>query len=353
MSGSNHGANQFYILTPVYRAERYLEGCIQSVLDQSYQDFQLVLVDDGSPDGSGKICDRFAASDSRIHALHQENQGQISAREAARRFAEAQDRFEDSYIVYLDSDDSLKRDALEILDRVILSRQCDMVIYGMDRVSNGKTVRKFDSKKSYTGVVTDKRVLYKIVFGNWAYNSLCRKAVSAKLLAGADYSRYQQVRHGEDLLQSIPCYERCRKAVFIKEALYNYTVNPASVTHSVRYENCQINPTVRKAVWDFLKAQKVWSEQDFEEYLSYLRRLLKEKVRTIAGLDTEMQNKVRLFDEIRADDYYGMVLNSRGPEERLLNLLASGNDSMLVNIVGLRNWLANEFGRFFRLVKSE
>ena len=70
---------KFYVLIPVYKAEAFLPDCLHSVFAQSWQDFEIVLVDDGSPDGSGKLCDAYAAQDARIHALHQENTGPYGA----------------------------------------------------------------------------------------------------------------------------------------------------------------------------------------------------------------------------------------------------------------------------------
>ena len=74
---------KFFVLVPVYKTEKFIEACIRSVLEQTYEHFRLILVDDGSPDRAGAICEEYAAMDSRITVIHQENGGQISARNAA------------------------------------------------------------------------------------------------------------------------------------------------------------------------------------------------------------------------------------------------------------------------------
>ena len=72
----------FYIVVPVFKAEQFLQSCVDSVLAQTYHNWELILVDDGSPDASGQICDEIASKDNRIHVIHQENKGQIAARMA-------------------------------------------------------------------------------------------------------------------------------------------------------------------------------------------------------------------------------------------------------------------------------
>ena len=102
---------RFFILVPVYKVEKFIDDCIQSVLAQTYGNFRLILVDDGSPDRSGQICDAYAQKDSRICVIHKENGGQSSARNAAisRMLQEAEDT---DFAVFLDSDDSWKTDHL-------------------------------------------------------------------------------------------------------------------------------------------------------------------------------------------------------------------------------------------------
>ena len=98
---------KFYIAIPVYKAEAFLSECVSSVLNQTCQDFEIVLVDDGSPDGSGRLCDEFAARDGRIHVIHQKNTGPYGARRTAIHFILDHGSPEDR-AVFLDADDSLK-----------------------------------------------------------------------------------------------------------------------------------------------------------------------------------------------------------------------------------------------------
>lgn len=106
------------VIVPVYKAEKYLRRCIDSVLAQTYEDWELILVDDGSPDSSGKICDEYAQKDSRISVYHKENGGVSSARNMGL------DNAKGDFICFLDSDDYFSKDYL----RIALDSTCDLVV---------------------------------------------------------------------------------------------------------------------------------------------------------------------------------------------------------------------------------
>lgn len=97
------------IIVPVYKAEPYLRKCIDSILNQTFKDFELILVDDGSPDRCGEICDEYALKDSRIKIIHKENSGRSSARNVGLDIAQGE------YIGFVDSDDWIEPDMYEVL----------------------------------------------------------------------------------------------------------------------------------------------------------------------------------------------------------------------------------------------
>lgn len=109
------------VIVPVYGVEKYLETCIDSIINQSYTDLEVILVDDGSPDRCGEICDRYARQDSRIVALHQKNAGAAAARNAGLRIATGE------YIAFVDSDDYLEPDAYEKLAAALVEHDADIV----------------------------------------------------------------------------------------------------------------------------------------------------------------------------------------------------------------------------------
>ena len=106
---------KFYILVPVYKVEKFIDACIHSVQAQTYGNFRLLLVDDGTPDRSGQICDSYAQKDPRITVIHKENGGQNSARNAAIDLM-LQEAAEEDFAIFLDSDDAIKPNTLQILN---------------------------------------------------------------------------------------------------------------------------------------------------------------------------------------------------------------------------------------------
>ena len=126
------------IIVPVYNAENTIQRCVDSILDQQYTDFELLLVDDGSQDGSGAICDAYAAQDARVRVFHQKNAGVSAARN------HALDHAQGVYLQFLDSDDWITPDATRSLVRAAENHRCDLVIADFYRVVGERLSRKGD-----------------------------------------------------------------------------------------------------------------------------------------------------------------------------------------------------------------
>lgn len=120
------------VIVPIYNAGKKLKSCIKSIINQNYENLVCILVDDGSIDGSDKICDRFAQKDNRIYVIHQKNKGSVEARKAGVLCEKAQ---ESRYVTFVDADDSLPVDALKKMVTAIRDTEADIVC--------GKTIRKW------------------------------------------------------------------------------------------------------------------------------------------------------------------------------------------------------------------
>lgn len=110
------------VIVPVYNAEQYLDACIESILMQTYSDLECILVDDGSKDNSGIICDKYAVKDTRVKVIHQENGGEMAARAAGVRLSQG------DYLYFVDSDDMIKSDTLEVMISY-LENDVDIVVF--------------------------------------------------------------------------------------------------------------------------------------------------------------------------------------------------------------------------------
>jgi len=128
------------VIVPVYNTERYLRRCIESILHQTYQNFELILVDDGSTDQSRNICSEYADLDKRIKLIHQKNRGVAAARNAALDVATGQ------YIAFCDSDDSLELETLNVMCNTMLDDKCDCVCIQYKKINPDNSV---DTKKSF------------------------------------------------------------------------------------------------------------------------------------------------------------------------------------------------------------
>lgn len=108
------------VIVPVYKVEEYLKKCVDSIINQTYSNLEIILVDDGSPDNCGKICDEYAKSDARVKVIHKENGGLSSARNAGLDVAKGE------YISFVDSDDMIKESFIEVLYKLCIDNKCDI-----------------------------------------------------------------------------------------------------------------------------------------------------------------------------------------------------------------------------------
>ena len=339
------GKIKFSVLVPVYNVEHYLDRCIQSILNQTYKNFEIILVNDGSIDNSGKICDSYAEQYFMIKAFHKENMGQLHTREYAIARASG------DYYIFLDSDDTLRQDALEKIYNTIQKFECDCVIYGINKVVNDQIVEIWTDVENCC--IEDKKTLYKKVFLSDKYNSMCRKAVRASVFSSVDYSKLYYLRHAEDLMQSLDVLKHSYRVCFIRDALYNYNINSYSVSNSVKYENYKVDFMVQQRVLDFLIEENIFNDEDFVDYRSYCIRLLVNEIIRIGSFSIYYDKKVQLFKEIRENVYYqnflqlaDMELKNIGLRKILFELFRRKNDWLLILVIAIAKKLKDTM-RFF------
>lgn len=293
--------SEFSIIVPVYNAEKFLGDSINSVLNQSYQDFELILVNDGSKDSSGAICDAYSQSDARIKVIHKENQGALSARVTAINCAIGE------YFIFLDSDDTLVNNALEIIFEKFQETKADCIIYPFNIVQDGRIISKSCDARTY-GLMNDKRDIYKLIFNDQSFNSMCCKAVKASVVVTAGYKEFYNIAHGEDLLQSLEILRRVNTVYFLENALYNYRMNPASATHTWDFHKFKVDFTVHELVLKFLREENYFTEIDYKQYRNYCIECFANVIVRIARFNTTFKNKMSLYKQIRETEYYKTFL---------------------------------------------
>ena len=201
------------IVVPVYKAEERIKQCIESVLAQTYKDFELILVDDGSPDKSGEICDEFAANDKRIVVIHKKNGGASDARNSGIAQAKGE------YITFLDSDDNWDKGFLSnALDKLGAT---DIYISGI-KMYGGKTDSSFIP--SISGVFGICELYEKVFFGIplICVSGPCCKLFKREIITDNKLKFSPLLRCGEDTDFNLS-YMRCAKKAYVDNAsFYNY-----------------------------------------------------------------------------------------------------------------------------------
>lgn len=220
---------KFSIIVPVFNVQDYLEVSCKSVFQQSYQDYELILVDDGSTDDSGKICDDIARNDpARIKVLHTKNQGPLLAKEAGLRMATG------DVIVFLDSDDCICNELLQKLYNCFTEHQCDMVLYNASTKEDFSTQDvsfPFESSKPCSEV-SKSELCQKLASGTMP-NSVCMKASNRNFIEYLpDFSGMSHVRNGDDLLLSLYMVTGAEKIYYLNEMLYFYRQREGSIVHT-------------------------------------------------------------------------------------------------------------------------
>lgn len=211
------------IIVPVYKVEKYLPRCIDSILAQTFGDFELILIDDGSPDGCGRICDEYAQKDKRIVVIHQKNMGVSAARNAGLDIARGR------YIGFVDSDDWIEPQMYEVMVDAIRENGADMAVCGVRYADeDGKFTR---ADRLSEGVYSRDGLLEDVfAMPNKLGGGCCNKVFDASKTAFVRFKVGMTI--AEDALYLFDCFMRIDGAVKIGDALYNVYERCGSATRT-------------------------------------------------------------------------------------------------------------------------
>ena len=235
------------VIVPVYNIKTLLPRCVASLQAQTWQDFEVWLVDDGSTDGSGELCDEYAVKDARIHALHKENGGQGSARDLGLDHARGE------YICYVDSDDEVLPDLLENALRTAREADADVVVYGYYKQfldKDGSALRRSGPNlPALSGVYTYEEFwqdFRKAKYESVPWVRFCRRDYLQKYDL-----RFTTLRVGEDAhfftqLLDAPF----RRIVYLRSAYYIYNIRPSSTMTSFQKAYFSDEAAARRAEFD-------------------------------------------------------------------------------------------------------
>ncbi len=323
----------FSVLIPVYNVEPFVGECLDSILTQGYENLELLVVDDGSTDKSGILCNEYAARDARVHVFHKPNGGLMSAR----RYAI--ERARGDYILFVDSDDSLLPRAFETLDRAVRESGADCVIYGARSDAPGGVLHAVNPGPLCGQVLRDRRQVTGIVLSDSTYNALWRKCVRRNCFDGRDFSPWFHISRGEDLLQSTEILENAESFLFLEDELYLYRYNSSSITHSVRFTGYRADFTLDEFVYAWLRRLSLFDEADYARYRDHLLDTLVIEIKRICRGCPDREDRNAALRSIRDAAFYRDFLSKgysgasglRGVlNRRALQLLDQGKFDALV-----------------------
>ena len=220
----------FSVIVPIYNVQKYLNRCIDSVLSQTFEDYELILVDDGSLDECGTICDEYAKKDERIKVIHKENGGLVSARQAGISVATGE------YVFHLDGDDAALPDALESAYEIIKKHRPDIVSFSYKRCIDGEvreTVEDIVEEGLYDKAAMEQKIYPRLLSDENMKNLfyfLWGKAIKRELATKYQLMVNTKISQGEDVSCTTPCFLDSDKVYMSKNPIYLYTVRNDSLT---------------------------------------------------------------------------------------------------------------------------
>lgn len=214
------------IIIPVYNVEQYVTKCVESVINQTYKNIQIILIDDGSTDNSGKICDDFKLKDNRIEVIHKKNGGLSDARNAGLKIVKG------DYIGFVDSDDYIAADMYETMLSLIIENNSDISIVSFLQYENGSFTQmeytneliKVNSLDGIKYILMDKKI------PNYSWNKLFKKKIF-------DNITFPTGRKFEDIATTYKLFENADNIVFKDTPKYYYIRRNDSITKTKNYDN--------------------------------------------------------------------------------------------------------------------
>ena len=273
------------VIVPIHNAERTIGRCIESIVTQTLSDWELVLVDDGSRDRSGEICDEYAARDNRIRVIHKPNEGVAATRMVGIRAAQG------TYSIQVDSDDWVEPTMLEDLYAKAEKGDADMVICDF--------YYDYDGRKSLRRRVQQPSALdaTSLLFELLEYRRLSPSCAN-KLIRHECYQRYNieipsKISHGEDFFVCLSLLRHSElKVTYLPKAYYHYMqdANPASLTHSYNEKDFERECRLKDCVLSMMIGHECYERLEQRMALNLVRRAFN------GGIFTSKEFKERTYD---------------------------------------------------------
>ncbi|MDT2737236.1 glycosyltransferase family 2 protein [Enterococcus pseudoavium] len=312
------------IIVPVYNVEKYLNKCVDSILNQTFKDFEVILVDDGSPDNSGAICDQYAEKDSRVKVVHKKNGGLSDARNAGIDISTG------NFLSFIDSDDYIDNDMIDILYDDITQKDGDISVVGYYDEYGG-IVKNCKKNKDKIEILSRETAIEKILEGKELTANVWNKLYKRELF---EKIRFMNNVIAEDAFIIVELLLLCNKVVVNKKFKYHYVHRKGSITTSVysikdldtikawEYNLLLLKERVPKLsnkafsrvcwanffVLDKLSQVERKSEEETEVYKKIKNFLLKNMKHIFNSHSFTKNRKISLFVLLLSDKLYGNLV---------------------------------------------
>ena len=267
------------VIIPVYNTAYYLSEALNSVINQTYKNLEIILVNDGSTDNSGKICEEYALNDERIKVIHKENGGISSARNAAIDIAKGQ------YITFIDSDDDVELDYIDYLYKILKRFNCKMSVCTHNIIKNGRVKKSFNLKTDYK--LSSQECIKKLLYNDGIDTSAWAKLYDKSLF---DNIRYPVGKLFEDIATTYKLFIKSKEIACGHLAKYNYNVR----------ENSIVTKKFNKAKLDLLESTDNMSEEIINLFPNLKEAVLRRRVyarfstlNQMAQVDKDNKEKVK------------------------------------------------------------
>ena len=303
------------VIVPVYNVEQYLERCVDSIINQTYTNLEIILVNDGSTDNSGKLCDELAKKDKRIRVIHKENGGLSDARNRGI------DEAESDLVGFIDSDDYIDRDMYEILLKNLNNTDADLSMCALYDVYNNTPEAQVTNKETWelSSEQAIKMVMEAKILSVTAVNKLYRKSLFSDL-------KFEVGKIAEDAFIMIKLLDKCEKIVATNEKKYYYVHRENSITtqkFSTKFlnvieayeQNSNIILEKYPKLKDVVQTRMNWA------YFYVLDRLLLDDNYN----DKELENKLISYLKNHRKDILNDPLFTKGRKIGFIALLLSRN----------------------------
>lgn len=296
------GAPFFSVVILAYQVKEYLEQCVNSVLRQSFPDYEVILVDPGSSDGTEVLCERYADLYEKVKVIHKKNEGQLLNRVAGFGIAAGE------YLLCMDGDDWWQEDLLERLFADIQKEHAELLIFGHQRIKGRTVVRQvlhvFPHQAIFSG--GRKKEIYEKLIQGFPINEVWAKAMSRKvfLRIPESFSDCADMRKGEDLLYSLYMVQYAENIQYIDLPMYNYRLRDGSVIHTFRPGDLEDMLRVKKHTEKMMHCWGLTQSRIYEKFYTSIARFLMDYIYRCCVSELPVREKKMLLRRIRTEELY-------------------------------------------------